>query len=495
MKLYSLLFLALFFSATQGFSQYTLAPDSSAEDPALPSMPYQLSNLSLENSFSNTVYSKEIDALNLLYQTDPLKPKWHKTDTGKSLIASGALIGVGLFTYKDSGFMNRVSIKEGINRYLPNFEDDVDDYIQYIPYASVYALDAFGVRSKHNTWRKTTTLATGVATSLIVIQGLKYGIAEPRPDGSANNSFPSGHTATAFMGAHILHKEYGERSIYYSVGGYLLATVTGIFRQLNDKHWISDVLVGAGLGIAITEFSYFVNDKFWKGEGINDITINPEKEPNYMRPSYLGVKLGYAGLTDAFVSSDAGFSAQNGFSIAADGAWFFSRNFGIGAEVGFQSFPIKVDRAVQDEIRVDGYEFAFQPMGNTKNLIGPHAQITKEKSVLGAKVLFGYAKIADTKIYLQNITNDEPTTEDDILYAQIESKSKFAWSAGLYYRFLINKRLALGAYLDYNVTDLDGTLSYIEDFDPNQEPVYAQEPLKTAFNSISAGASFNVMIW
>lgn len=495
MKSQILFFTALLFSFVQGTAQYTLAQNASNDPLTVDPLLYNISETAVHNSWNaNTL--EEPNTVYLNFQTDTTKLKWHQTDTGRSLITSGALIGLGLYTYKDNGFLNRVSIKEGINRYLPNFEDDIDDYTQYIPYAAIYALDVAGVPSKHNTMRKTTALAIGTVTSLAVIQGLKYSIAETRPDGSQNNSFPSGHTATAFMGAHMLHKEYGERSIYYSIGGYLLATVTGVFRQLNDKHWISDVLVGAGLGIAITEFSYFANERwFWQDRGINEIEYQPEKEPNYFRPSFLGVKVGYSGLTESFVNEDAGLQAQNGFYVGVDGAWFFSKNFGIGAEVGFQSFPISVDRSIQDEIRADGYEFLFQPMGNTKNLIGPHAQITREKSVLGVKALFGVAKIANTKVYLQNITNDEPTTDDDIIYAEIDPVAKFAWSAGAYYRFLINKRLAVGAFIDYNATDLESDLVYIEDFDPNEAPIYAQESLKSAFNSISAGVSFNVMIW
>lgn len=405
------------------------------------------------------------------------------------------MIGLGLYTFKDVGFLNRVSIKEDINRYLPDFQDKVDDVVQYIPYASVYAFDALGLESKHTARRYTTTLATGAATSLIVIQGLKYGIGETRPDGSANNSFPSGHTTTAFMGAHMFHKEYGERSVYYSIGGYLLASFVGIFRQLNDRHWISDVLVGAGMGISITEFAYFMNDKWWGDKGLNEIELTPEKEPNYTRPSYLGVKLGYAGLTNSFLNEASGLSAKNGFSVAVDGAWFFSEHFGLGAEIGFQSFPIRIDQSIQDEIRPDGYEFIFQPMGNTRNLIGPHAQITTEKSAFGAKLLIGHAKIADTEVFLKNLITNEPSEEDDLVYARIEAANRFAWSAGAYYRFMISKRLALGLFVDYNATDLKSTLTYIDNFDGNGDPIYVEEALDSKWNAISAGTTFNIMLW
>jgi len=57
-----------------------------------------------------------------------------------------------------------------------------------------------------------------------------------RPDGSSYNSFPSGHTARAFVAATFLHKEYGSKSIWYSIGGYTMATAIETFRVLNNRH-------------------------------------------------------------------------------------------------------------------------------------------------------------------------------------------------------------------------------------------------------------------
>ena len=487
-----LLFIFLFFTFWTGYTQYA---DYAYHQPSLeelgfdyhPSNPLVIDRLINDNTPADPLLYP------VIYQ-DTVKTKWIRTDTGKSLVASAALIGVGLFTYKDSGFMNRVDIKYGINRYLPGFSNDIDDYTQYIPWAATLALDPLGIPSKHKFKRKVSTMATGAAASLIVIQGLKYSIGELRPDGSANNAFPSGHTATAFMGAHIFHKEYGDQSIYYSIGGYFLATFTGIFRQLNDRHWISDVFVGAGLGISLTEFAYWLNGKWWKDKGINEIDI-VKKDPNRDRPSYLGVKFGYAGLTDRFDDEDSGISAQDGFTLAVDGAWFFSRNVGIGGESGFQSFPIKVDQDIVNEVASEGYEIEFQPVGNTKNVFGPQFQIDWRKSTLGAKIQAGWARIADTEVFLRPVTNDEPTEEDDIDYASIRPVTKFAWSTGLYYRWLIDERLALNVFVDYNATDLDSSLSYIDDLDNIEDPVYVTEPLTGTFNSWTAGISFNVMIW
>ena len=81
--------------------------------------------------------------------------------------------------------------------------------------------------------------------------------------------FLSGHTAFAFAAATILHKEYGQtRSPLYSIAGYSLATITGVGRVLNNRHWVSDVLVGAGIGIVSTDLGYFLSDVILKQKGI-----------------------------------------------------------------------------------------------------------------------------------------------------------------------------------------------------------------------------------
>jgi len=73
------------------------------------------------------------------------------------------------------------------------------------------------------------------ALNLLVVQSLKYTVKEPRPNNGEKNSFPSGHTATTFMGAHFFHKEYAHKSPFYSIAAYTLATMTGVFRLLNGR--------------------------------------------------------------------------------------------------------------------------------------------------------------------------------------------------------------------------------------------------------------------
>lgn len=146
------------------------------------------------------------------------------------------------------------------NGYGESFHQTYDDYLQYAPAGLMLGLKACGVESRSSWGRMLTSDAFSAALMAIAVNSLKYSCNVMRPDGSTRNSFPSGHTATAFMTATMLHKEYGHRSPWYSIAGYTAATVTGVTRQLNNRHWISDVMVGAGIGILAAEFGYFLAD-------------------------------------------------------------------------------------------------------------------------------------------------------------------------------------------------------------------------------------------
>jgi len=66
---------------------------------------------------------------------------------------------------------------------------------------------------------------------------------------TAENSFPSGHTSTAFTIATVLSERID--NIYVSIGLYSLATLTAYQRIYSDVHWLSDTLLGAALGTFI----------------------------------------------------------------------------------------------------------------------------------------------------------------------------------------------------------------------------------------------------
>jgi hypothetical protein len=83
--------------------------------------------------------------------------------------------------------------------------------------------------------------------SQTVVQGLKYATSRTRPDGSDDKSFPSGHTASATATASVLQRYFGWKA---GVPAYAFAAYVGASRIASDKHHLSDVLMGATLGIA-----------------------------------------------------------------------------------------------------------------------------------------------------------------------------------------------------------------------------------------------------
>ncbi|MDR2811285.1 MAG: phosphatase PAP2 family protein [Tannerellaceae bacterium] len=152
----------------------------------------------------------------------------------------------------------------------------VDDYIQYAPAVAVYGLDFAGIKAKHNFRDRTFVMVSSYIFTAITVHAAKYATQVERPDKSAYNSFPSGHTATAFTGAHILFREYGEASPWIAVAGYATATATGFLRIVNRKHWLSDVVAGAGVGILSVEAGYLLLPVFRRMMGgEQEVTLVP----------------------------------------------------------------------------------------------------------------------------------------------------------------------------------------------------------------------------
>lgn len=102
----------------------------------------------------------------------------------------------------------------------------IDDITQYVPAASVYALNLAGIKGKHNFKDRTIILGMASIFTAASVNGIKYTAKVERPDKSARNSFPSGHTAIAFMGAEFLWQEYKDVSIWYGIAGYTIAAGT-----------------------------------------------------------------------------------------------------------------------------------------------------------------------------------------------------------------------------------------------------------------------------
>lgn len=154
-------------------------------------------------------------------------------------------------------------LQEEILEHRPTGRVHVDDYLQYYPALTTFAFKLSGKSSKNNLANSIRIF--GVSTLMMggTVFALKKIMREVRPDGSNTSSFPSGHTATAFANAEFMRQEFKNTSPLWSYSGYLAASATGGLRMYNNKHYFSDVLAGAGIGILSTKAAYYINRKIF----------------------------------------------------------------------------------------------------------------------------------------------------------------------------------------------------------------------------------------
>lgn len=203
--------------------------------------------------------------------------------TYKKLIIPTALIGFGVISLNSDALKNlNLSTQYEIGEHQPK-HIKLDNYTQYLPAALVYGYHIAGLKGKHNLKERTIIYGTSQLISAAIVLPLKHLVKEERPDGSNHLSFPSGHTTTAFSSAHFLFREYQDENIWLAISGYPIAIFTGVYRTLNDKHWVGDVVAGAGFGILSTELAYWlfpsVNKLFNKKESKTTTMIYPVLEP------------------------------------------------------------------------------------------------------------------------------------------------------------------------------------------------------------------------
>ncbi len=179
-----------------------------------------------------------------------------------SLVLPISLIGYGFWTLNNSqlksyDFKIRDKLKYTNKRVL------INKYYMYTPVISVYVLNAFGVRGKHNFVDRSMVFVTAHFITINTYLQLKPLTKIQRPDGT-RYSFPSGHTATAFLCAEFLHQEFKHISPIYGIAGYLIATGIAYHRIYINRHWFSDVVAGAGFGILGTKMAYWLLPIFQK---------------------------------------------------------------------------------------------------------------------------------------------------------------------------------------------------------------------------------------
>lgn len=166
----------------------------------------------------------------------------------KQFIAPVALISAGTLLLNSA--LND-DLQSNANRLFgENFHTSADNYLPFVPISQIYLGKSFGFKPKNDFQHQTINIIIANAIKGGVVFAIKHITQQERPDQSDNLSFPSGHTAIAFTNAALLYYEYKDSNLWYASSGFLFATATGILRIANKRHYSSDVLAGAGIGLA-----------------------------------------------------------------------------------------------------------------------------------------------------------------------------------------------------------------------------------------------------
>ena len=257
-----------------------------------------------------------IRAANLSMGTDSTSISYKPdTFTGRTLLPASLLTTSLLY---NDNILDRRIVKLGS---ISSPALKAADMIQYSPAAIMLALKAVGVESRSDWSRMITADIASVAIMTGITNATKYSVKRERPDGRAHNSFPSGHTATSFMCATMLHKEYGQTvSPWIGAAGYGIAATTGIFRVASNRHWCSDVMCGAAIGIFSTEVAYELTDILFGEKRLRKPIAAPDITD--MAKWKLGLWSDYSIGSDVFTQAGYGNpNAKPACSIGIDATW------------------------------------------------------------------------------------------------------------------------------------------------------------------------------
>lgn len=312
------------------------------------------------------------------------------------------------------------------NEYLPRFNRHLDDYMQYAPAAVMLGMKAAGVQSRSSWGRMLVSDAFSALLMGGVVNTLKQTTNVERPDGSNKHSFPSGHTATAFMTATMFTKEYGHKSPWVGVGAYSVATATGLMRMANNKHWLSDVLTGAGIGILSTEVGYYFADLIFREKGINRFA-NENMFDRMDKPSFVSLYLGLnIPLSGYDIDEEMEFRTSSGSSAGVEGAYFFNPYVGVGGRFTVSNTLIIVNEEQAenntfDAISLCGGSYFSYPLSS--------------RWLIGSKLLGGYVHY----------------TQLELTDRSVSARSGFCMGSGISLTFKAKEYYGIRFFLNYNL--------------------------------------------
>jgi membrane-associated phospholipid phosphatase len=449
-------------------------------------------------SASNTIFCKEKGILIVLLLLTNIGYAGDYSDTASNSlnkylitnkwvrkgIAPAFFLTSGALTWK-----GRVAVRDARNRYIPNFSNHMDDYMQYIPAAGVFALNLAGKKGLNSLSRAIMNWGTGMLIMGVMVNSIKHVSRVMRPDNTSVNSFPSGHTATAFMNASFLNKEFGYRNAAYGIVGYTMGAVTGLERSLNNRHWISDILAGAGIGILSTELAYMIMNRFYRNEGdyFSDYSNRAlyRTTENY---SHISTYIGYSLHVD-----NKGVHPM-GTGSAVEGFYYFSKNWGIGSEVIFTHYPFKKESRGTDILNFENTQFKesrinIQSAGIFDFMAGiEYARPLGSKFLLQIKTLAGLTVGVKGQVDIEGIRNEKgknvPVNLSLLEYKPLPAP---VYGLGVAFTGMMTSNTGLSLFVDYKYSASSFELKSLKQTSILR---YQSQTKRIPINSLTTGLRF-----
>ncbi len=285
---------------------------------------------------------------------DSIPPKCLLPAIGGSLV-----LGASLLDFDHGG------IRSG-DAYSPSFSYKADEVLRFVPAVALVGMKALGVESRTKRWSE-LLVRSAVSTAImgISVESTKRLVGRVRPDGSDERSFPSGHSSAAFLTASLFAKEYGHLNPWYSVAAYGVASSTALLRRVNDHHWTSDVMAGAGIGILSVELGYALSEMFYRGGKAAPLPLSPADVVRHTCGLYMHYSLPHAlsGVVDG-----REVRSRFGYSVGMEVLHLFTSYVGVGGRMGITSSQMEL-------LSADGWQVSARPLDHVSLLVGPHVSI------------------------------------------------------------------------------------------------------------------------
>lgn len=239
-------------------------------------------------------------------------------------------------------FQRDARVADGVNVHN---HFDVVEVGQYVPLALPWVLKAAGVKTRSGWGRMAVSQAMGTALMAGTVYTLKHTVRSPRPDGSDNRSFPSGHTAWAFMGATMAAHELAGTSPWSVVGAYTVASGIAVQRVVAGRHYPVDVVAGAGVGILTAQLGYYIGDLIFRDRQLCCAMEELERENANL--SFLSLQTGMYIALGRVGIGDGKMIRLPALAAAFQGGVALGDNWGVRAELGLVSTPLQIEQHLE----------------------------------------------------------------------------------------------------------------------------------------------------